>query len=192
LDRGTPGTSLLLVAGDQVEFPPGRVRFDGTTASIDVTSLGNLTQGQLKFQLVGSDDDTGTEVEIRNIASVADPEGAAGPQFPLDGTLAVIGGPLDLGTLSPASDAEVLVGNVRVNSPYTAEKSFAQQRTGHWPRRGHRVSRPAGRRSAARCLVRRTSTCARRFPRAVWDLANRPSRCKSRSITPATSGSRCD
>ena len=77
LDRGTPGTSLFMLAGDQVEFTPGLVYFDGKTVSIDVTSLGNLTEGHLKFQLGGSDDDTGPLVQIANIQSLVDPDGIA-------------------------------------------------------------------------------------------------------------------
>jgi RHS repeat-associated protein len=124
LDRGTPGTSLLLVAGDQVEFPPGLVRFDGTTASIDVTRLGGLTQGQLKFQLVNSDGDTGSRVRIANIVSTVDLGGVAGPGFPLDQTLAATGAALDVSTFTEAAGMEVTVSNVRVGSPYTAEISL--------------------------------------------------------------------
>lgn len=121
LDRGTPGTSLFLLAGGQVEFPPGLVHFDGTTVSIDVTSLDDLTQGQLRFQLVNSDDDTGTQVQIANLRSVVDPEGVQGPRFPQNQDVMPAGGALDLAELNAATDTQLLVSNVRVGSPYTAE-----------------------------------------------------------------------
>jgi len=121
LDRGTPGTSLLMMAGSQVEFPPGLVRFNGRTASIDVTSLASLTQGQLKFQMVGSDSDNGSLVQIANIKSVVDPTGIASPVFPIDPTTAASGAALDMTGFTAAAETEVIVSNVRVGSLNTAE-----------------------------------------------------------------------
>jgi hypothetical protein len=37
LDRGENGTSLFSLAGDEAEFPAGRVRWDGSTVEIDLT-----------------------------------------------------------------------------------------------------------------------------------------------------------
>lgn len=64
LDSGTPGTALFTLAGDEAFFTPGLVQWDGTTVEIDLTSLEAGT-GLLRFQLIGSDEDTGRVSESR-------------------------------------------------------------------------------------------------------------------------------
>src|SRR5262249_51343401 len=69
LDRGKTGTALFSLAGDEAEFTPGQVRYDGSGVTIDVSSLAGLTRGLLVFQLLNSDADTSTTVEISGLSN---------------------------------------------------------------------------------------------------------------------------
>jgi len=124
LDRGTPGTSLFSLSGDQAEFPPGLVTFDGQSVKIDVTSLPHLAEGRLLFQLLNLDGDTGSQVAISNVQSALDANGAATAAFPLRSNLVNAGGPLDASTLAPAVGVDLQLQNSRFDSAtgrYTAE-----------------------------------------------------------------------
>src|SRR5262249_48111214 len=79
LDRGRPGTALFALSRSQVELRSGLVRFDGKTVEIDVSSLADAAQGQLIFQLINSDADTGSFVTIANLTNTIDPLGTSGP-----------------------------------------------------------------------------------------------------------------
>ncbi len=128
LGHGTPGsapgTALFSLAGDQADFVPGLVSFDGATVRIDLTSLGALDQGLLVLQMLNSDADTGSRVEVVSLENEVDEEGVASPVFPVSATTDAPGSAIDLSTLTPSSDVEVLVSNVRFNQTtgrYTAE-----------------------------------------------------------------------
>ena len=124
LDRGTPGTALFTLAGDTADFPPGLVRFDGTSVEIDVTSLGEHTDGLLLFQLLNSDTDERSIVTITDVSSVVDPDGDQGPVFPTRDDLATTGEPLELSQLTQSSDVTASLRNLRFDASsgnYTAE-----------------------------------------------------------------------
>ncbi len=76
------GSALFSLAGDRAEYTPGLVRFDGTTVEIDLTSLGNQTEGLLVFQLLNHDGDTGSSIGISNISNRLDPTGSERPLVP--------------------------------------------------------------------------------------------------------------
>jgi hypothetical protein len=124
LDRGTPGTAIFSLAGGVAEMVPGLVAFDGTTVTIDVTSLAAETTGQLVFQLLNSDGDMGSYVGIGPVANVVDPNGVAGPVFPTAATPGTAGPALNLASLAASIDVDLNVMNVRFDSDagrYTAE-----------------------------------------------------------------------
>jgi hypothetical protein len=124
LDRGTNGTALFMLAGDRVEITPGIVRFDGTTVEIDVTSLGDLNEGRLVFQLLGGDNDNGTQIEITNLTNTLDQLGLEAGAFPVDDYLASRGDSVDLADFTESADLQPLLSNVRFDSAigrYTAE-----------------------------------------------------------------------
>ena len=116
LDRGQQGTTLFSLAGEDAEFVPGLVRFDGSIVDIDLTSLGSLSQGQLRLQLINSDQDNGSEVTIAGLTNVQFPEGEAGPVLMMPNHVVSTGGEFDLTTLSANSDVHVEIQNVRFDS----------------------------------------------------------------------------
>ena len=117
LDRGEQGTSIFTLNEDRADFVPGLVRFDGDLVTIDVTRLGTLTDGRLRFQLLNGDEDEGTSIRITDFANVTNPNALARPAF----------ADIRLGTspsaaqIDPASYAasqgiEILVSNVHFDS----------------------------------------------------------------------------
>jgi RHS repeat-associated protein len=116
LHRDEPGTALFSLAGDRAEFTPGQVRFDGTTVEIDVTSLATSTSGLLRFQLLGSDLDTGTTIDIRSVTSTVEPDSRSAPRFPAHELERPAGPALDLAALNPSATLETIVSNVRFDS----------------------------------------------------------------------------
>jgi hypothetical protein len=50
LDHGQQGTAVFSLAGEQADFTPGLVSFDGKRVTIDASSLKDLDQGLLVFQ----------------------------------------------------------------------------------------------------------------------------------------------
>ena len=53
LDRGQPGTAIFSLGEGGAEFLPGLVGYDGSVVEIDLSSLSDLTTGDLVFQLLG-------------------------------------------------------------------------------------------------------------------------------------------
>jgi hypothetical protein len=128
LDSGQPGTALFTLSkGTAAEFPAGLVRDDGTTVQIDATGLTTATSGLLVFQLINSDRDTGSAVQIQNLSDTVDANGTASPVFTASTIAAGAAGPaLDLSTLSAVATAKVRLTNVRLDpaaGSYTAQIS---------------------------------------------------------------------
>ncbi|MEL6554066.1 MAG: peroxidase family protein [Cyanobacteria bacterium J06621_11] len=131
LDNDIPGTPVFALTGENAEYTPGLVRYDGEYVEIDLTSLGETTEGEtaltaglLVFQVLNQDADTGSQINIDNLTNAVDPEGTAGLRFPVDSRLATIGGELDLTNLSTNNNIQALFSNVRFNAEtgeYTAE-----------------------------------------------------------------------
>jgi RHS repeat-associated protein len=117
LDGGTPGSPLLALS-DQgpAQFPTGIVQFDGTTATIDVSSLASQTSGELVFQLLNTDGDTGTSVQITGLADTpqtAAPSSLTG--FPAQAAVQP-GAALDLTGLSPSTQMTALIDQVQFDT----------------------------------------------------------------------------
>ena len=74
LDRGQPGTNIFSLLAGQADFQPGLVRFDGRTVEIDTTSLGNIGQAALKFQLIDTDTESATDLGSRVVARASRPK----------------------------------------------------------------------------------------------------------------------
>ncbi len=124
LDRGEAGTALFSLSGSHAEFLPGLVRYNGLSVEIDVTSLGQLTEGRLLFQLINNDSDTGTQIAITNIVSEVAVAGVESPVFPRNLDLVDAGDPLDTSSLTVSTDIQVELENRRLDSAsgrYTAE-----------------------------------------------------------------------
>ena len=121
---GSEGTALFALVGDRPEYRAGLVQFDGETVEVDLTSLADLTEGLLVFQLVNSDNDTTGHVLIRDITNTVDPEGQADLVMPLGPDALSPGGTLDLSTLTASTDVQAQVTNVRIDDAtgrYTAD-----------------------------------------------------------------------
>ena len=116
LDNGTPGSAVFSLAGERADFTPGLVSFDGATVTIDVTSLKEYSEGQLVFQLLNQDGDTGNVVRINNFNNVTELEGRENPILPEDDNLATAGASLDLTSLNISSEVETIINNVRFDS----------------------------------------------------------------------------
>jgi RHS repeat-associated protein len=124
LDRGTPGTALFSLAGDHVELAPGLVRYDGASVEIDVTGLGGRTDGLLVLQLINSDTDTGSLVQVGPVTNVVDPNGSPVSAVPAAVTEVPAGPALDPAGLAPSASLRPLVENVRADAAtgrYTAD-----------------------------------------------------------------------
>ena len=112
LDSGSEGTPVFSVSGEQADFTPGLVGFDGSRVTIDASSLTDLEEGLLVFQLLNQDDDTSNVVTVNNLSSTTDPEGFANPVFPQDNNLARVGGELNLDNLTATTDVEPIFEKV--------------------------------------------------------------------------------
>ena len=131
LDNGVDGGALFSLKGDQAEFPGGRVTFNGTTVTIDVTSLSASKNGELLFQLLNNDGDNGTTVGVSNIDSQVFVDQESQPAFLFDMATALPADPLDLSLLTPTSNIAANVDKIRFDSAtgnYTAEVTL--QNTG--------------------------------------------------------------
>src|SRR5262249_16670407 len=122
------GTALFALSGTTADYPPGPVRYDGTTVTVDVTSLIGKTQGLLVFQLLGSDGAAGSVVHIGGVSPTANPPGQVAAVFPQPTTPPAppppAGPALDPGGLGPADGLHLLVGDVRYDATanlYTAD-----------------------------------------------------------------------
>ena len=113
LDQGVSGTPVFVLKETGAEFQPGLVRYNGTVVEIDVTSLTQVTQGILVFQLLNSDGDTGSVVEVSNLASQMDETGVVSPIFPLQSNPVAPGPALDLSSLNPSTDLNIVLSQVQ-------------------------------------------------------------------------------
>jgi RHS repeat-associated protein len=116
LDNGKEGTAVFSLAGEVSDFTPGLVSFDGKTVTIDASSLKDINQGLLVFQLLNQDDDTGSRVTVNNLTSTTDLEGFANPVFPDAPNPVAVGGALNFARLTKAGDVETIVSNVRFDA----------------------------------------------------------------------------
>ncbi len=84
--------SQVLLSGDQAgapalqarrereaEFPSGLVSFDGTTVTIDVTSVTQPATGLLIFQLINGGTDDSSAVDIENLTDTTNASGVSSP-----------------------------------------------------------------------------------------------------------------
>lgn len=117
LDRGEQGTALFSLVGGRAEYVPGQVRFDGTVLEIDLTSLATASQGQLVFQLLNSDNDTGTTVSLTPVSNEIDTERAASPVFDARSPVVAAGPAIDTASLSTAGDGvQAELSNIRLTT----------------------------------------------------------------------------
>ncbi|MBW4497542.1 MAG: hypothetical protein KME26_31650 [Oscillatoria princeps RMCB-10] len=123
LDGQTPGKVLFSLAGDEAEFTPGLVRYNGSRVSIDLTGLQEIPTGFLLLRIINGDTDTGSAISVKNLTDTTDPEGVASPIFPVQEKKATIGPALNIGNLTQTQALQVNLSDVRLNSSaglYTA------------------------------------------------------------------------
>ena len=134
LDRGENGTSIFSLAGEDVEYVPGLVQFDGDYVSIDLTSLGDLSTASLLLQLINHDTDNGTVVAVSELTNEVDLEGVARPTLIMPPNVSAAGDMLDYEALAMTSDVVATLTNVRFDSStglYTAELSLEASAENH-------------------------------------------------------------
>jgi RHS repeat-associated protein len=115
LDGGEAGTALFSLSGAQAEYRPGLVHFDGRHVSIDVSSLPVGTTGNLVFQMLNLDGDTGSSVQVLNLTNTVDPTGTPSPIFPVVNQRAIAGPAVSLDSYLSNPDAKVLLSNVHLD-----------------------------------------------------------------------------
>ncbi|MEO1496632.1 MAG: RHS repeat-associated core domain-containing protein [Planctomycetota bacterium] len=115
LDNGVPGTAVFSLAGDQAEYTPGLVRYDGSRVEIDVTSLGNETDAELVFQLINSDADEQTRVVVTDITNSTDTDALPPPRLALATDRVDPGAAIDVSALAAGPDLTASIQNVRYN-----------------------------------------------------------------------------
>ncbi len=123
-----PPPPLFQLAGSQVDFVPGVVRWDGSVLEVDLTKadpeLANLDTASLRFQLLSSDSDFGTRVTITPLSNELTSDEPSDLTFDDSQNLAASGGPLNLASLTTTTDVEAIVENVQLNPitlRYTAD-----------------------------------------------------------------------
>lgn len=84
LKRSDGNRSLLTIAGDQAEYEPGLIRFDGTTVEVDLSSLAGRTEIALVAQWINSDDDLGSSARLSQIAIDEEPDAPTKPRLDLE------------------------------------------------------------------------------------------------------------
>jgi Bacterial Ig-like domain/PAP2 superfamily/Putative Ig domain/Bacterial Ig-like domain (group 3) len=117
LDGGEPGTAVFSLAGQSAEYVPGRVAFNGSIVTIDVSSLGNRTDGILIFQLVNNDGDTKSTVRLSNLTNVVDLNGT--PTLVVPPTVErgnAAGAIAEFTEYRPTANAEFLVSSVHLDA----------------------------------------------------------------------------
>ncbi|NJR54628.1 MAG: phosphatase PAP2 family protein [Acaryochloris sp. CRU_2_0] len=115
LDGGEPGSALFSLSGQQAEYRPGLVRFDGQRVILDVSSLPEGTTGNLVFQLLNLDGDTGSSVRITHLTQTVDPEGISSPVFPVAVDRVNPGNTLPIDSFLSTIQVKTLLSNVRVD-----------------------------------------------------------------------------
>jgi hypothetical protein len=116
LNNGQQGTAVFSLAGEQADFTPGLVTFDGKRVTIDASSLKDVNEGLLVFQLLNQDDDTGSSVTVNNLTSTTDLEGFANPVFPEDRNPVSVGAALNFNNLTQTNEVSTIVSNVRFDA----------------------------------------------------------------------------
>ena len=110
LDGGESGTPLFsLNAMGQSDYLPGLVRFNGTRLDVDLSGLPQ-SDGVLRFQMIGGDQDTGSFVQVSNLTNEVDPAGSVQSLFPIQVPRSAAGDALQLGGLNPNENIEVVLG----------------------------------------------------------------------------------
>jgi YD repeat-containing protein len=115
LDGGEAGTALFSLSGTQAEYRPGLVRFDGRHVTVDASSLPEGTTGNLVFQMLNLDGDTGSSVQIGNLTNTVDPTGTPSPIFPVVNQRAIAGPAVFLDSYLSNPNAKVLLSNVHLD-----------------------------------------------------------------------------
>jgi len=124
LGRGVPDTALFAMLGDKAELAPGLVRYDGRTVEIDVTSLPTNGPVDLKFQLVNTDNDLGSQFVARSFSVESVAIGHSFGPLAMNATTVAPGGPIDTGLMNLTQQMEIEFASPRFsfsNNTYTVE-----------------------------------------------------------------------
>jgi RHS repeat-associated protein len=125
LDKGVSGTALFTLIGDKAEFAKGIVQYNGTHVKIDLSKIPNApANGELVFQLLNSDLDAGSTVNIDNIKTSLNPSGIPGSLINIPTPYVTSGGAVDLTGYTPNLNAKLRLTNTRfdaVTGKYTAD-----------------------------------------------------------------------
>ena len=117
-------------SGLQIEMAPGIVHYDGKRVEIDVSQLTDQTDGVLRFQLINSDTDFGSTVQISGLSNQVVDVPQASPSFEESRFVFDPDGPIDLAGMQLSHDIGAMVSNVRVDSAtgqYVAELQLQNQ-----------------------------------------------------------------
>ena len=116
LDGTRAGTALFALHADGAEYPQGLVSRVGSQVTIDLSSLGGLSQGLLLFQLLNLDATTQSGATIQFVANTVNPSGTSSPIFMPASPTAPAGPAMDLGATTISQELVSELKNVAYNS----------------------------------------------------------------------------
>ncbi|UBF30105.1 FG-GAP-like repeat-containing protein (plasmid) [Kovacikia minuta CCNUW1] len=114
LDQGK-GTAVFSLSGNNAEYTPGLVTYNGSKVEIDLSSLKDETSGTLIFQLINNDADTNAQVQVTNLTNTVDSLGVSSPVFSTPRTVLPGAAISNVSSFTTTTDLKALLSNVHRN-----------------------------------------------------------------------------
>lgn len=136
--RADGNPSLLSIAGDEVDYDPTILRFDGSNAVVDLGLLSNVEHARLVATWINVDSDSNSDATISRIAIdesaslLSSPFSNAPPVYP-------VGDQIDLASFQVDTDAQAILRDLRIDPATGHLVGLARIRTGSMPS-GRRVA----------------------------------------------------
>ncbi len=115
LDGNDGNASLLTISGDNVDFDPSLVRFDGRTVEVDLSSLVGVGSVRLVVQWINSDTDLASTAMLTRIAIDDDSDAHRNPSFEQSLRSVPSGPAMDLDEYTVDDSLTAIVGDVRID-----------------------------------------------------------------------------
>jgi RHS repeat-associated protein len=120
LNKGTEGTPLFAIAGNNTTVAEGIATYDGKQVQIDVGSINVDTDAELVFQLLNQDNDNRGKITISNLTAPTRNEKNAGILTSQSIPPVAAGKPVDLSSYNVENNAKLIVDNISFDS-YTGK-----------------------------------------------------------------------
>lgn len=113
LAGGRAGAPLFTLSGSRAEYVAGTVRFDGRVVEIDLTEIEGAEASELVFQLINSDNDSGSVITLHSFANEVDPEGTASTPVVPGGEIVAAAGTLDTASMTSSDQLMLDVASIQ-------------------------------------------------------------------------------